>query len=192
MTMNADVNHDKILIKPDIRRLWPADKRLLLDHFARLDPETRRLRFGASVTDEFVTRYAETVLGLDSVVYGAFVEGDLHGVGELRMLLNSWPVRAEIALSVDPDWQHEGIGDALFVRMLAAAQNRGVRSLYMMCLRENERMQRLARRHDATLTFDIGEVEATLDPPWPTALSLAEEMVGETRTYLHAVLRPPF
>ncbi|KRS12580.1 Acetyltransferase (GNAT) family protein [Roseovarius sp. THAF27] len=190
--MNADVTHDKILIQPDIRRLWPADKRLLLDHFARLDRETRRLRFGASVTEDFVAGYAETLLGLDSVVYGAFVDGDLHGVGELRMLLNSWPVRAEIALSVDPDWQHEGIGDALFVRMLAAAQNRGVRSLYMMCLRENERMQRLARRHDATLTFDIGEVEATLDPPWPTALSLAEEMVGETRTYLHAVLRPPF
>lgn len=190
--MNADINRDKVLIRPDIRRLWPADKAALLAHFARLDPEMRRLRFGASVTEDYVTDYADSILSLDSVVHGAFVDGELHGVGELRMLLNSWPVRAEIALSVDPDWQHEGIGDALFVRMLAAAQNRGVRSLYMMCLPENERMQRLARRHEATLTFDIGEVEATLDPPWPTALSLAEEMMGETRTYLHAVLRPPF
>ncbi|MFN3210279.1 MAG: GNAT family N-acetyltransferase [Roseovarius sp.] len=190
--MTTDHAAAKSLIEPDIRRLWPADKRILREHFERLDPETRRLRFGAAVTSEFVGDYAGTLLALDSIVHGAFVDGTLRGVGELRMLLNSWPVRAEIALSVETDWQHEGIGDALFVRMLAAARNRGVRSLYMMCLRENERMQRLARRHEATLTFDIGEVEATLDQPWPTPLSLAEEVMGETRTYLHAVLRPPF
>lgn len=190
--MQRDGKSDKILIRPDIRRLWPADKPLLLDHFSRLDPETRRLRFGASVSAEFVAEYAGNILSLDSLVYGAFVDGALHGVGELRVMMTSWPVRAEIALSVDPAWQHEGIGDALFMRMVAVAQNRGVRSLYMLCLRENERMQRLARKHEALLTFDTGDVEAKLDPPWPTALSLAEEMVGETRTYLHAVLRAPF
>ncbi len=190
--MTTDDQADKPLIKPDIRRLWPADRAALLDHFARLDPETRRLRFGAAVSADFVSDYADKLLSIGSIVHGAFVDGQLHGVGELRVLLNSWPMRAEIALSVDPAWQHEGIGDALFVRMLAAAQNRGVRSLYMMCLPENAPMQRLARRHEATLTFDISEVEATLDPPWPTALSLAEEVMGETRTYLHAVLRPPF
>ncbi|MEO1139009.1 MAG: GNAT family N-acetyltransferase [Pseudomonadota bacterium] len=175
------------LIDPKIRRLWAPDKRDLIDHFERLDPTTRRMRFGAAVSREFVKGYAEDVLSIDCVVYGAFVDGTLRGVGELRSLLGRWPPRAEAALSVESAWQAEGIGDALFARMVAAAQNRGVRSIYMLCLRENNRMVNLAKKHHAYLKFETGDVEATLDPPWPTPFSMVEEMVGSTSSYLRAV-----
>ncbi|MEL7257032.1 MAG: GNAT family N-acetyltransferase [Pseudomonadota bacterium] len=138
---------------------------------------------------QFLQGYVEDILSIDSIVYGAFVDGSLRGVGELRVLLGRWPPRAEVALSVEAAFQEEGIGDALFARLVASAQNRGVRTLYMMCLRENIRMQHLARKHEAYLKYEIGEVEATLDPPWPTPLSVVEEMVGGTSSYLRAVFR---
>lgn len=188
--MQAAPHSHHPIIPPDIRRLWHTDKPILRAHFDRLGPETRRLRFGAAVSPAFVADYADHVLSFDNIVYGAFIEDTLRGVGELRTLLGQWPKRAEIALSVESDWQHEGIGDALFLRIVAAARNRGVSTLYMQCLRENGPMRRLAQRHAAALSFDLGEVEATLDPPWPTPLSLAEEMMGETRSYLRAMLQP--
>lgn len=171
----------------DIRRLWKADQQILVDHFQRLDPPTRRQRFGAAVSDGHVKDYAEHILSIESLVYGAFLAGELRGVAELRGFLGSWPPKAEAALSVEPAWQAEGVGDALFNRLVAAAQNRGIKTIHMLCLRENERMQNLAKKHDAILEFDTGDVEAKLDPPWPTPMSLVEEMVGDTRSYLRAV-----
>ena len=139
--------------RPEIRRLWESDKPKLADHFQRLDAPTRRLRFGNSVSDSFLKEYVEQVPSIDSVFFGAFREGNLRGVAELRGLLDSWPWSAELALSVEPAWQDEVIGDALLNRLIAAAQNRGIKKIHMLCLRENARMQSLAKKHDAVLEF---------------------------------------
>ena len=40
----------------------------------------------------------------------------------------------------------------------STARNRGFRVLHMACLAENHRMQQLARKFDAELTFDFGSV----------------------------------
>ncbi|WP_175500618.1 GNAT family N-acetyltransferase [Litoreibacter janthinus] len=130
------------------------------------------------MSDAFVKDYAEHVLSLDAVAFGAFPDGKLRGVAELRFLLKVWPWSAEVALLVEPSWQDEGIGDALLNRLISAAQNRGIKKVHMQCLRENMRMQSLAKKHDAVLDFDIGEVEATLDPPWPTPMSVYAELFG--------------
>lgn len=172
---------------PGIRRLWKSDQAQLIDHFQRLDPATRRLRFGAMVNDGFVRNHAEQILSVDSVIFGAFPDGELRGVAELRGLLGSWPRSAEVALSVEPGWQDGGIGDALLGRLIAAAQNRGIKTLHMLCLRENTRMQNLAQKHNATLVLHIGDIEATLDPSWPTPMSMFEEIFGDSRSYLHSI-----
>ena len=39
-----------------------------------------------------------------------------------------------------------------------AARNRGLRRLYMSCLAENLKMQTIARKHEAELRFEYGEV----------------------------------
>ena len=170
---------------PEIRRLWKSDRQLLIGHFLWLDPATRRLRFGGLASDEFVIKYAENALSIGSVIFGAFIDDDLHGVAELRGLLETWPWSAEVALSVEPSWQHEGVGDALLNRLISAAQNRGVKKLHMQCLRENRRMQNLAKKHDAVLHFDTGDVDATLATPWPTPMSVYAELFGNTRRYLN-------
>ena len=151
---------------------------ILSAHLKRLDAETRRLRFGNPVNDAFLDRYGELALGDDAVVSGCFVKGILRGVAELRFL-DERHREAEGALSIEPDFQGFGFGDALFARTIAHARNRGVRRLYLSCLSENRRMQRIAHRHGAELSFTEGDVMANIRRPYADAESLAEEGRGD-------------
>lgn len=180
---------DALQIAPSIRRLWPMDQPAVLDHFLSLDRDIRHMRFGGGVGDGFLRDYADDVLKVGSVIFGAFPDGELRAVGELRGLLDAWPVRAEAAFSVERVWQDRGIGDALVTRVIAAAQNRSVNTLNMICLPENRKMQHLAMKHHAVLDLSVDEVEARLDPPWPTPSSLAEEFAGEAQGLTDALLR---
>lgn len=177
--------YESSFFHPGIRRLWASDQPRLVGHFERLDAQTRRLRFGGTVSDGYSKGYAETILSADSVNFGAFPDGELRGVGELRGLMDSWPKAAEIALVVEPAWQDRGIGEAMFARLIAGARKRGIKKLHMLCLSENTRMRNLARKHEADLKFESGNIEATLALPWPTPASFLEEVFGDPRRQGH-------
>ena len=59
------------------RKLWAADTSALKAHLLRLDPESRRTRFGTPVGDYFIEQYAENALGNHSIAHGYFVDGIL-------------------------------------------------------------------------------------------------------------------
>src|SRR5262245_55604918 len=118
-----------------IRKLWSGDRDLYRDHLLRLDPASRRSRFGGGVSDDFIRNYVELSHQLGSVLHGFFVDGVLRGVGELRPL-GEGP-EAEVALSIEPEWQNRGVGAALLERTLLSARNRGIRRLHMACLADN-------------------------------------------------------
>ena len=168
-----------------VRRLHLIDQENICDHFLRLDTQSRRARFCGAVSDEGVRKYAKGIFLRDSIVCGASIDGQLRGLVELRGLVHSWPSTADAAFSVELDWQNLGIGDALFERMFAMAQNRGVRTIQMMCLKENNRMRHLATKHHALLQYDQDAVEAVVHPYWPTPTSMAKEIIGETKGYAH-------
>jgi GNAT superfamily N-acetyltransferase len=174
---------------PAIRRLWPGDIEAFREHLLRLDEESRAMRFGAAVSDDFVTQYAASIARFDGVVFGAFVAGRLIGVGELRLLYEDSGAEAEAAFSVERLYQDHGIGDALFSRLIAAARNRGITTLHMMCLTGNARMRHLAHKHAAEMEFADSEVHGTLRQAWPNFASLTEEMVGEAFGLTRALLR---
>lgn len=173
----------------DIRvmRLCAAHQESICDHFLRLDIRSRRARFCGTISDDRVVEYAQNIFRGDSIVCGASVDGQLRGIVELRGDFHSWPTTKEAAFSVEPDWQNIGIGDALFERMFAMAQNRGVRTIQMMCLKENSRMRHLATKHHALLRSNHDAVDAVLHPYWPTLASVMKEVVGETRGYTHGL-----
>jgi len=166
-----------------VRRLHANDQTGICDHFLRLGVQSRRERFCGAISDDGVLSYAKNTFRYNSIICGAFVDGQLRGLVELRALFHSWPSTAEAAFSVEPEWQNIGIGDALFERMFAMAQNRGVRTIQMLCLKENGRMRHLAAKHHAQLLFNQDAVEAVLHPNWPTPQSIAEEIIGEARGY---------
>lgn len=170
-----------------VRRLHSNETGLLAEHFQRLDPETRRLRFGNPVNDVFLDRYAALALGEDARVLGCFIAGSLRGVAELRFL-NGDRREAEGAFSLEAEFQGLGLGDALFERLIAVARNRSVERLYLTCLRENRRMQRIAHHHGAELSFTGGDVMAEIRRPYADARSLAREWKDESEAFVFAML----
>lgn len=174
---------------PEIRKLWTSDLPDITQHLLRLDAEARRLRFDATVSDAFVTDYAERVIEVGSVVFGAYRDGVLRAIGELRGVYQLWPPNAEIALTVEHDWQSQGIGSALFSRLVESAQNRGIKSLHVLFMTENRRMRQIAAKHHPGLVFLDGQVDASFDPPWPTPLSLVHEFVADSGAYVRQMVQ---
>ena len=170
-----------------IRKLWVADTAAFRDHLLRLDPQTRRNRFGMAASDDFVRRYAETSFALDTLIHGVFVGDRLVGVGELRSLGRS-RTEAEAAFSVESDWQGRGFGSQLMERVLLTARNRRIEKLYMNCLASNGQMQRLARRHGADLEYEGGDVVGLVVPETPSPASWLREVVRDGYGWASAVV----
>ncbi len=162
-----------------MRKLWAGETAIFREHLLRLDMESRRLRFGSAVSAEFIDRYTSRAFRNGAIVQGYFVDGVLRAAAELYPLGDVLPGEAEAAFSVERDFQNHGLGTVLLEHIVLVARNRGIRSLCMNCLLHNRRMQQIARKFDADLTFDTDEVVAQLKAPFPTAISLAREAAAD-------------
>jgi len=171
-----------------IRRLWPTEKNKFRDHLLRLDKQSRRLRFAHSVSDSFIEDYASRMSDFGSLVYGHVVDGKVRGAAELRRLGDSWGQEAEAAFSVERPYQDQGVGTDLMGRVVRAARNRRIRRLYMSCLAENAKMQIIAKKHEAVLRFEYGEVIGEILPEQPSYFSLMAEAAEDRVGFLIAVL----
>jgi GNAT superfamily N-acetyltransferase len=171
-----------------IRKMWIGEAYKYRDHLLRLDPESRHRRFGGGVSDAYIRTYVDTSMWLDSIVHGFFVNGKLRGAAELRPIGGRFSKQAEAAFSVENEWQSHGVGSALLERTLLTARNRGIAHLHMACLADNRRMQQLARKFDAELSFDFGEVVAEVEAPHPTPLSVVRELVSDGQGFATAIL----
>ncbi len=171
-----------------IRKLWPSEWPAFRDHLLRLDRDSRRLRFAHAVSDGFVEDYARRMCDMGSIVYAYVEEGEVRAVAELRKLSDQWGEEAEAAFSVERSIQDRGLGTELMGKVICAARNRGVRRLFMSCLAENQKMQAIARKHDAMLTFEAGEVIGNIVPDSPDYFSLMAENVDDRVGFMLAVL----
>jgi GNAT superfamily N-acetyltransferase len=162
-----------------VRKLWIGETDAYRDHLLRLDRDSRRTRFSGAVSDEFIARHAATATGLGVVVHGFLVDGTLRGAAELRRTGPMLSNEAEAAFSIEQEWQSNGVGTVLLERTLLSARNRGIKHLRMDCLADNRRMQQLARKFEAGLTFDFGGVVGKVAPPHSTPLSLMREAMTD-------------
>ncbi len=161
-----------------IRKLWIFEAAQYREHLLRLDAESRRNRFGGAIDDELIGRYAETALRPGSIMHGFLIDGTLRGVAELKPV-GTLPTEAEVAFSIERPWQSHGVGSVLLERTLLAARNRGIKRIHMTCLAENARMQQLARKYAAELSFDYGSVVGEVAAPQATPLSFFRELVAD-------------
>jgi GNAT superfamily N-acetyltransferase len=171
-----------------IRKLWMGETDLYRDHLLRLDTTSRHSRFGGAVDDDAIRRHVDTTDRTGVVLYGFFVDGVLRGVAELRLLGAPLSDAAETAFSIETPWQSHGVGSALLERCLLTARNRGVKRLHMICLSDNRRMQQLARKFEAELSFDFGSVVGDVETPFPTPFSMFRELVADGNGFANAVL----
>jgi RimJ/RimL family protein N-acetyltransferase len=171
-----------------VRKLWPSETDKFCDHLLRLDKESRRLRFAHGVSDAFIKDYSTRMNRMGSLVFGFLVDGEVRGAAELRKLGDTWGREAEAAMSVEKALQDLGIGTELMGKVIRAAQNRGVHLLYMSCLAENVRMQAIARKYEAQLRFEYGEVVGKIVPDGADYVSILTEAVEDRVGFMMAVL----
>lgn len=159
------------------RKLVPFENWRLEQHLLRLTPTDRETRFSGGLADAAVAEHCRRLDWMQAVVLGCLDEGELRGAAELW--LDGRSGRAELAVTVERDWQDQGIGTALLGRALTVARNRAARSIYMLCLIDNRRMQHLARKFDGQLLLQDGQAEADISVPWPSQLSLWQEATAD-------------
>jgi GNAT superfamily N-acetyltransferase len=169
-----------------IRKLRGVETSAYRDHLVRLDAESRHNRFCAAISDEMIGTFAATAHGGDVIVHGFFVDGKLRGGADLRIVRPLDLQEAEAAFSIEKPWQSLGIGSALLERTLLCARNHGIKHLHVSCLMENQRMQNLARKFEAEITFDFGSVIGKLENPHPTLLSVMQELMVDSQSFAAA------
>jgi RimJ/RimL family protein N-acetyltransferase len=180
----------------DIRRLWHSDAGSFRDHLLRLDPLSRRQRYGGGVSDDFLVHYAESCFGQGDLVYGAFIEGVLRGAAELRSQSAIWSeqapynnhVHAEAAFSVEEGFRRRGLGEQLFSRVERAASNHGVETIEIVCLPDNIGMRRLAAKFSTRFAFEENSLTGRLTARRPTPFSLMREATGDVMDFGKAML----
>ena len=170
-----------------IRKLWIGESEIYRDHLLRLDADSRRNRFAGAVSDEFVHGYADLSFRIDAVIHGFFVDGALRGAAELRPIGLPITREAEAAFSIEKPWQSHGVGSMLLERTLLTARNRGLKFLHMACLADNKRMQQLARKYEAELSFDFSSVIGEVAAPRPTPVSLLREILADGHGFATAM-----
>lgn len=161
------------------RKLVPAEIGLFHEHLLRLTREDRHYRFAGHISDAVIAEYCSNVGWFRSVIIGCFVDGVLRGVAELCFDAPRPGWRSELAVTVESAWQNQRIGTELLRRSITVCRNRSIRSIYMICLVENRRMQRIARRFEGDLLIGDGEAEAQVALPFPDMFTLTREALDE-------------
>jgi hypothetical protein len=159
-----------------IRKLLPSETNLFCEHLLRLDKESRRLRFTHAVSDEFIRNYAKTASDPGSIVYIYTLDGVVRAAAELKRMGKVWRESAEAAFSVESQFANKGLASELMGHIITSARNRGVKHLVMNCLAENLKMQAIARKYQADLQIEHGDVVADIVPQRFDYISLATEM----------------
>jgi GNAT superfamily N-acetyltransferase len=133
------------------RIVQPSDAPALQRFLGRCSERTIYLRFFGSL-NEFTQEKAQYFAHVDGTDHFAFVAIDPDDPDEIIAVVRydrePGEERAEYAAIVEDGWQDHGIGMALTRRLIAAAQDNGVRYFYAMVIGKNTRMLELLRRLD--------------------------------------------
>lgn len=150
-----------------LRGLEARDQQAHAAHLLRLSPASRRARFHSALNDGAVISYSQQIDWQHALIFGAFVDGMLRGVGELI----PYPDRdeGEASFSIETDFQHMGIGKRLVLLTLLAARSSGLTRMHMDFIGDNQAMRRLARDVGAISGYSEGVVHAVkVIPPRPS------------------------
>jgi GNAT superfamily N-acetyltransferase len=163
-----------------LRLVRPDDKDLLARGFERMSPHSRYLRFFTPkpcLTDDEL-RYLTEIDQDQHFALGASTLDERDGLGVARFIrLDGEPGVAEAAIAVVDDMHGKGLGSLLFMRLVAAARERGVERVRCDVLGTNLSMQDFLRGVLPERTVHVEEGVVTVElalPPLGPAQPAAE------------------
>ena len=149
-----------------IRPIARSDASGLSDFYARLSPESRRMRFLGSAPPpdgDLLRAFAQEAEGFVGVLSE---RGPRDGAVAAHASVQSvGDGKAEIAFAVADELQGRGIGRQLMSMALELAQARGLRTATATLLAENVPMRRLVQRANRSIVadhLDAGVEEITM------------------------------
>jgi RimJ/RimL family protein N-acetyltransferase len=173
------------LTPSEVQRVNAGGRAALAPHFLALSADDRRLRFGASLSEESVVAYTEGI-DFDRDAVFAIFDNDLAAVGVAHLAFGD--DIAELGISVLPAHRGRGAGAALFARAAEHARNRSVPSLFMHCLSENAAMMHIARKSGMDIVSSAGDADAHLELAPASPLSITGEyLVDRLALYDYAL-----
>ncbi len=131
-----------------IRAIRPQDKAMLEDAFYELEKESRYTRFFGfkeHVSDDELKRFTEVDFDTEiALVITTVVEGKEIIIAAGRYILMTdpsvTPLRAEIAFTVEEDYQGQGLAGRLFEQLLVIGRAKGVSTFEAEILPQNKAM----------------------------------------------------
>ena len=160
-----------------IYKLRPQEFIKYQQHLLSLDAESKYMRFGFHASDAKITELVNAWQD-NSKEHVIFViensELEVIAVGHISTELP----QVEIALSVLKQYQGKGLGSSLMSKCVAWCQNRGVKSVGMVCLPQNYAVKKIAKQHGLVVT-ENGESAAILNVPDMNTLSVLDEYFSD-------------
>ena len=167
-------------------RLHASNRDRVQQHFLQLSSEDRRLRFGATLSDESVIDYVQRIDFKDDGIF-AVTDDELRPIGVVHIAYGD--NGAELGLSVLDGARGMGIGNALFARAAMHLRNRAVREVIIHCLSENAAMMHLAQKNGMQLSRDGADSEARLVLPLATSETIMLEWLQDQQARYVGTLR---
>jgi len=147
-------------------------------HLLSLDEESRYMRFGFFIRNEMINEICSRwELNSDKHQIFAIENDNLEVVGVAHISLEDDP--AELAFSVFKECQGQGMGDALMARAIEYCQNHNIKHGCMVCLGSNDKIKRLARKHNVLVKTQDGDSQGAIEIPDPTPVSYWKEYVHD-------------
>ena len=147
-------------------------------HLKSLSSEDRYTRFGHAVTDYSIDQLILKVLYNKSHnhLFTARHNGTIVGFGHVASEGDDW----ELAVSVDQEYQGQGVASDLIRFMIDWGKVHGIHSVYMHCINNNKKIQHLAHKHGLRMIERTGsEITARVELPGPTVLDYSNDFMRE-------------
>jgi RimJ/RimL family protein N-acetyltransferase len=180
-----------------LRLLTPEDRHALRAGFEALSPESRYARFLApknTLTDAELDYLCnidqENHFALGAVVEDGDGKGGVIGAGIARFIrIHDEHATAEAAIAVADAMQGRGLGKLLFMRLCAAAEERGIERFACEVLGSNNSMAGLIERISPDREIVVSQGVMKIDMPLPNVTPTQPPASLPPDSGLYALLR---
>lgn len=147
-------------------------------HLKELPEADRYTRFGFAANEASIDQLILNILYRQDQhhIFTYYMDDHIVGFGHLARDEGDW----ELAVSVEKAYQGRGIANELIDYMIDWGKTHGVHAVYMHCIRENQKIQHLARKHGLkTIDRSGQEITAQVKLPEPTILDYTTSLMRE-------------